>query len=414
MAIVISLVFNGCNRMVFEVDQIPELMAEAFPIDTVDNRHDWNLVRKRLINVVASVPGESRIEKVQILTGNPYQTAGTEILTEKNVRSGSYMSLYAEMPITLDLTSLWVAAISSSGKYYVTPYAGSGEVRFDGGNVISSGNLQKPTLQAFTYLFEEDFPLPGDFDFNDVVLRISKEHPASNIMKLHVTLVAVGADNMLGAAIRLPSIDYNDVESITIDEGKRFDEDYPVRRYYIDNNDIYSRGFDGSAVINLFDDAHWVINPETKNGRIMRIHYNTAKEEKENVSAKKPTQTRTYTIVVKEGKDLSNVTLESLDPFIIKNYNSANTEVHTFKYKYTQVLWMFYKGNVVDRDHMAWALLVPSSTFQYPVEGMPIGRYRNGENVGAYSRYGHSFGQWGRNMNTSQDWWLYPVSSLVY
>jgi hypothetical protein len=41
------------------------------------------------------------------------------------------------------------------------------------------------------------------------------------------------------------------------------------------------------------------------------------------------------------------------------------------------------------------------------VEGITLGMYRDGQISGAYSRYNHSFGQWGRNRNNSTDWWLY-------
>ena len=65
---------------------------------------------------------------------------------------------------------------------------------------------------------------------------------------------------------------------------------------------------------------------------------------------------------------------------------------------------------------MPWALLVPDANFHYPVEGITIGMYRNGLVSGAYSRYNHSFGQWGRNRNISTDWWLLEnaTSQLVF
>ena len=409
VATAILLAGSSCNRTILDAELMTEITQVEYPVDTIDGSHDWNLVKRQIVNVVARVPGDN-IVKVQVLSGNPYQTANTEILAEKLVQGGPYMTLYTEMPTTQ--TELWVAAISSSGKYYVLPYPGRGEVRFDGSGISSSGTLQRPIPQTFTYLFEETFPLTGDFDFNDVVLRISKEPISTNTLKLHVTLAAVGASKTVAAAIRLPDIDFDDVEDITIDGGRRFDEDYPSKRYFIDNKAIYTRGIDGTAVINLFDDAHWVLNPEVKNGRIMRLYYNTMGE-KENVAATVPTQTRTYTIVVKDGTDISQVALSTIDPFIIENNNSTNMEVHTYKYKLTQALWRYYYGAALV-NRMTWALLLPSGTFQYPVEGMVIGSHRDGEEVGAYSRYGHSFGQWGRNKNTAQDWWLYPASSLVY
>lgn len=403
---------GSCRKMDVDSGQMKEITLGEFPIDTVDSRHDWNLVQSMMVAVNADVPGEDLISKIQILTGNPYTTAGTEIMAEKYAQSGDRVRLTFEMPVTE--SSFWVAAVNRDGKYYVMPSNNRDEFSFTSSDISSSGNFRQPTLQAFTYLFEENFPLPGDFDFNDVVLRIAKESPSANILKLKVTLAAVGADKMLGAAIRLQGINYDDVESVTIDEGTRLDEDYPVNRYFI-TDDLLTKGRDGSAVINLFDDAHWVLNPTEKEGRIVRMYYNTTKYVKKDESATMPTQTRTYTIVAKNGKDIfSQVTLSNIDPFIIEAYNSLCMEVHTYKYKYTQALWQFHNGQTADDDHVAWALLIPSSTFHYPVEGIPIGRYRNGEIFGAYSRFNHSFGQWGRNKDTSKDWWEYPTSAQVY
>ncbi|MDE6011344.1 MAG: LruC domain-containing protein [Prevotella sp.] len=402
----------GCRKMEVDSELIKEITLGEFPIDTIDSRHDWNLVHQMMVGVKADVPGENYISKVQILTGNPYQ-GDTEVMAEKFAQSGDRVTLSFEMPITE--SNFWVAAVSRSGKYYVMPSNNRDEFSFVGSDVISNGLLRTPVPQIFTYLFEENFPLPGDFDFNDVVLRISKENPSANILKLKVRLDAVGADKKIAAAIRLQGIRYEDVESVTIDEGKRFDEDYPTNRYFIDKEAIFTRGNDGSAVINLFDDAHWSLNPLSKDGRIVRLHYNTTKYEKEDESATVDAQTRTYTIVAKDDKDvLSYVTLSNIDPFIMENYNSINMEVHTYKYKYTQVLWQFHTGQTADDDHVTWALLIPSSSFRYPVEGIPIGRYRNGEIFGAYNRYNHSFGQWGRNKDNSKDWWKYPTSVQVY
>lgn len=403
---------SGCRKMEVDTEQMKEITLGEFPIDTVDSRHDWNLVQQMMVAVRANVPDDERINKVQILTANPYQSDGAEIMAEKFAQTGDRVTLSFEMPATE--TDFWVAAVNRDGKYYVQPSNNKDEFNFAGSSIISSGTLHQPVPQAFTYLYEENFPLPGDFDFNDLVLRISKETPSANILKLHVTLAAVGADKQIAAAIRLQGINYDDVESVTIDEGTRFDETYPVNRYYIDNN-IWTKGLDGSAVINLFDDAHWVLNPTEEEGRIVRWYCNTTKYEKEDASVIVPTQTRTYTIVAKDGKDIfSYVALSNIDPFIIEVYNSLNMEVHTYQYKYTQTLWKFHSGQTGDDDHVAWGLLVPVSNFRYPVESLPIGRNRDGEIFGAYSRYNHSFGQWGRNKDTSRDWWKYPTEAQVY
>jgi hypothetical protein len=99
--------------------------------------------------------------------------------------------------------------------------------------------------------------------------------------------------------------------------------------------------------------------------------------------------------------------LAHIDPFIIVSNNGLCVEVHTYRYKYDEAIWHYTNGSGGMDDRVPWALLIPDATFHYPVEGITMGMYRDGQISGAYSRYNHSFGQWGRNRSASKDWWLY-------
>ena len=90
--------------------------------------------------------------------------------------------------------------------------------------------------------------------------------------------------------------------------------------------------------------------------------------------------------------------------------------MHTYDYKYQELLWDYYDNPDLYRDHYAWALLIPQSTFLYPFEDTPLCTYKKkyGLPLGAYNQYGHSFGEWVENHKRATDWWLYPTSSLVY
>ena len=222
-----------------------------------------------------------------------------------------------------------------------------------------------------------------------------------------MTLAAVGATKQVGAAIRLPYISYADVEKVTIDEGTRFDEDYTIDRYYIANDEVLSNGRDGSAVINLFDDAHWSMSAKVSMGQVKRMYYNTRKYDVLNESSIVPAVSRSYNVHLKNGYNAYFLSLADIDPFIIVSNNGFNVEVHTYQYKYDEALWDYTNGSSGEDDRVPWALLVPDADFHYPVEGIALGMYRNGLVSGAYSRYNHSFGQWGRNRNSSTDWWLF-------
>ena len=72
--------------------------------------------------------------------------------------------------------------------------------------------------QTFAYLFEEEYPAPGDYDYNDIVLRISMELSGKREVRFNVRLAAVGGEKQMGAAIRLAGYKYDEIESVkTVD-----------------------------------------------------------------------------------------------------------------------------------------------------------------------------------------------------
>jgi len=410
-AVALMAVINvGCRDMEGDQEQIRKMNLERFPIDTIDTKHDWNLVKVMATTILADV--DDNVARVQVLTANPYET-DAEILAETFATKGEKVSMIFEMPLTSK--DFYVAAVTRQGRYYVKKVTDAGTVQsFADGVVMSEGNFHTPIYQTFTFLFEEDFPLPGDFDFNDVVLRISRQVPSQNMLKLTVTLDAVGSNKKLAAAIRLGDVLYDQVAEVTIDEGLRFDEGLEGQRFFIDDKLLWKKGLTGEAVINLFDDAHWSLNPEQSDGIVSRPFLNTRKYEVNGESMTVEPQTRTYTIRFNEGVDASKILMSQIDPFIIEAYSSLSMEVHTYCYKFVESLWHYTSGNYNTDERMAWALMVPDAKFRYPAEGVTIGRYRNGEIFGAYSRYYHSFGEWGRNHEKAIDWWQYPTSAQVY
>ena len=399
-----AFALSSCRHAMMSDDQWREIVQTIYPVDSIDKSHTWNLLLDKALTIHVKI-ADPNITTVQVLNGNPYTTEDVEILAERPCETGKSVNPTFKIPNVAP--SLYAAAINSEGRYYVVPVEDASEVTIGGSKVINDGTLYQPIYQTFTYLFEEDYPYPGDFDFNDVVLRISQHVTNDSTLKITVTLAAVGATKQIGAAIRLPNIDYSYVKDVTIDEGTRFDEDYSISRYFISNDEICSRGRDGSAVINLFDDAHWSINAKESMGQVVRMYYNTRKYEVEDESATVPTTSRTYTVNLKSGVNAYYLSLSDIDPFIIAASNGLCVETHTYQYKYTEAIWHYTNGSGGEDDRVPWALLIPDATFHYPVEGITLGMYRDGQISGAYSRYNHSFGQWGRNSNSSKDWWLY-------
>ena len=74
-------------------------------------------------------------------------------------------------------------------------------------------------FQYFAFCYEQEFPEPGDFDYNDVVMHIALERANAREMYFHVRLAAVGANKQLAGCLRMPDIDYNDIETVyTVDD----------------------------------------------------------------------------------------------------------------------------------------------------------------------------------------------------
>ena len=398
------LLLSSCRHMEMSNEQWRQIIQANYPIDSIDSYHTWDLLQDKALTIRVKIADQD-IQKVQILNGNPYISEGVEVLAERPCKTGQVVRPTFKVPNVMP--TLYVAAVNGEGRYYVVPVDNAVDVTIGGSRVINDGELHQPIYQTFTYLFEEDYPFPGDFDFNDVVLRISQHAVNDSTLAVQVTLAAVGSAQQIGAAIRLPHINRDDVRDVTIEEGSRFDENYATSRYFISDDEVVSSGLDGSAVINLFEDAHWSLKPEESMGQVVRLRYNTLKYEIEDEAAVVPTVTRTYDLHLKSSINAYYLSLADIDPFIIVANNGMCVEVHTYMHKYDEAFWHYTTGSGGMDDRVPWALMIPDATFHYPVEGITLGMYRDGEISGAYSRRNHSFGQWGRNRNSSKDWWLY-------
>ncbi|MBP5340142.1 MAG: LruC domain-containing protein [Prevotella sp.] len=401
---------SSCNKDMFAEDAYENLVKNANPIDSLDAGHQWNLLQSKVAVVIPNVPGLDDVAQVQVLNGNPYDgSASAEVMGLHTAKAGERTAVAYRFGKSQP--QLYAAVVTSAGKYYVKAFTtGDGDVSFDRGNVISQGVFHKPKSQTYTYIYETSFPLPDDFDFNDVVLRLSMETPSDTLLRLKVTLVAVGTLEQMAAAVRLPGVKSDQVKSVTIEEGNEFDDGFTFQRAMLPSEETLMSSRSDEAVIRLFEDAHWSMSPRTEEmGGVRRRYYNTEISSRQGYSAKTSAKMRTYDIVFKDGFKATNLELADMDPFVVHGYNGGMFEVHIHRYKLAEVIWGYTSGDPnAYNDHMAWALLIPDDSFKYPIEGTPLGTYRNGLLAGAYSLYRHSFGEWGRNQYVATDWWLHP------
>ena len=401
----------SCDKNVFNLEDYEEIMKQESPVGDIDSTQTWQMAQRHTVDVTVNAAG---VSAQQLLILAPTQSANSyEVLTQLYVSNGQRVSASFSAPI---IVKQLYAAVYDGRTYTLQPFA-AGQSAVDFSEV--SPELSERTLslsqQGYTYCFEDGMPVPGDYDYNDLVLRVVKERTGERELKLNVTLAAVGSTTPMGAAIRLAGVQFSDVESVTTDGSRyQFVGDYPMSPVYLENSvDTLQESKSGEAVIALFEDAHWALdgrNLDVSNGYFVRFTYNTLRVN--NATAKQRTpRVVTYTLTFKSAEVLDSLVMDDIDPFVMKDYNGGIWEVHIPVYASAQVLWNY---NLPEVTIMPWAVAVPSSVFRYSLEGKCLGAYKDNAISGAYMVIGHSFGQWAANQENSQDWYLYPSNGQVY
>ena len=415
LAAAMLLGVTSCKKDLFDKEIYNEAVDDQFRVDNIDKNHDWCLTKND--TVLVKTP-ESAIYSVQLLTDNPPYSSRPEIAAE-GVCYGNQARLAYTLPVQSEY--LFIAALDSNGKYLgmkMVPY-GTKETELKIDELSDLGNsYTKIVYQTFTYIYDSSFPMPDDFDYNDMVLRISKKTPnlANSVqVDLTVTMEACGADQIYAAAIQLVGISYDDVSKVEVVEGEPMDKDYPNNlRDFIRSDETLLRGIHGEAVINLFDCAQWVFNKNfNEMGEIPIIRYNTTREESENYSAKADPVTTTYRITFKDRDKARSMTFNTIDPFIIHRYtnNYGLWEVHTYAHKFDSTL-IQVNSSAYD-NHISWSVIVPKADFRYPLEGISLCNFNSSlnETFGPYE----GFAGWMKDHTSNRNWYLHlDRPQLVY
>lgn len=418
ITIVSGVLFSACKHDMFDPDAYQEILTEASPFSDVDPRHTWNLTESHATLVMANVADAMEVSLVRILSDNPFVADDAEILAEAACSKDQSTTLFYYAPACQQ--ALYAALITVDGRWLLKKFdASQREVSF-AADVLHPSGEAKAVYQTYTYCYEDNYPEPGDNDFNDIVLRVQKL-PAvgDNEIRLRVTLAAVGTLRPVAAAICLTGYDYDDVESVSTVEGRVFDPDYSLSRYFIETSDLLLRGINGQAVLNLFEDAHYVMYPTVNTSSdgssgVVRRYYNTSQTVDGVTSKQSAPRSLTYVIKLRNPRLLQNFTLEDIDPFIMKDFNSGKWEIHTFAHKADQVLHDLGVNSTATSSIMVWALKIPYAAFRYPQEETSIGYFKDGILTGAYMTLDHSFGQWVTDRTSSLDWFHYPSVGMVY
>lgn len=225
---------------------------------------------------------------------------------------------------------------------------------------------------SYTFLMEDNWPVYGDYDMNDLVMDIKLSYKLEDndyVSELGIiaTLRAVGATKNIGAAIQLDKVKRTDIQQVEDDNSyqRELDGNIFVCSNGTENNQEY-------AVIPFFDNAHKALGLTTERKTI-----NTRLEKDYEANEK------TFKVLIKFNKNIQteDINVNNLNFFIVTDgKKQARKEVHLKGFEPTQRASRKLLGSNCDdynvapylsKDNLIWGLMVPSNKntqFQYPAE----------------------------------------------
>lgn len=222
---------------------------------------------------------------------------------------------------------------------------------------------------TYTFAYEDQWPLYGDYDMNDLVVRISdmelekkKESDYKYIEKLEFEceIMAVGATKNISLALQLPGISPSDIDKIEFDDenDKLNPAQLGIGKF---NQNGYLEQGQSMAVIPLFYSAHQVLGGPNVINQI-----NTIKKGHQATSKK-------FEVKIKfQSRKVSSFTLkDNFDLFIITDgqVGQGRKEIHLKGYAPTNLASTVYYNNNNDRsldkqsyytsdENLCWGFLI--------------------------------------------------------
>ena len=410
----------SCKKDVYDDDKYDSLVKISSPVDSVDPKQTWELTQDHIYVVEANINVGAK--SFLLLLDNPLTALNAEVVAQGAIEDGGRVMTAATVP-TRSL-ELYAALVDANGLYTVVSFSiGTTVVDFSNVKTTNKQKALKAQLvqQKLVYGFEEEMPEPGDYDYNDVVLRLSREVVDSRHLKIDVELAAVGGSKQLAAGLRLVGYQAEDIDSVTIESGNSFDmggyyHDVPLEKTaspLFQSSSLLQAGRNGEALLYLFEDAHWAMgeNLNVVNQIFQRKKYNVSKSYSNDMMIL-PTRTETYHVYFKKGQNIAGFTPGMFDPFVLSPYMGFVWELHCYRDRDAQVTREYSLST--KSKNLPWALMIPYASFRYPLEGVNIGFYKNGALFGAYMNLGCSFGEWAVDRTKCLDWYTSPTFNQVF
>lgn len=400
-------VFIGAEETLLSVDEYTLASGTRFDLDShaifeVTGSISFNST-KSYINGIGSKTALARLEKIIFNGWNNLDIEGNLELENSN-----FSNLSSGTAFSLKAPALWVQKGESSVTIEATECN-------NGGNPVG-GSGQPPVNPSFpiiwngidvTYMFEDNWPLLGDYDMNDVVLNVKPSYTIEqgnrvSQLDLAVTLQAVGGIKKLALGMQLDGVAPASVKGVGVTTN-------PGRTNTVFGS-ILANGLESGqslAVIPIFDDVHMAFGVDA--GTMVNTTAGDQSVTREPLKV-------TVTIQFNTPVNFEDVAIDRLNPFIVNGgYSSRRYEVHMAGFVPTDKANREILGKVGDDNssveerryyvsdkNMIWGLAVPGSC-PYPKEFTSIRK--------AYpdlEKWAVSAGE------EAKDWYTRPDLNFVY
>lgn len=344
--------------------------------------------------------------------------ANTALLRMEEIHFNGWQSVSIQGNIELE-NSNYSSSQGSNGYKLESPahwvQKGKSAVRIEstdcneGGNSVSEPSTP-PSNPVFpiiwngtdvTYMFEDNWPMLGDYDMNDVVFNMKPEYTidAGNKvtqLKLEVTLRAVGGVKRLAIGMQIDGMARNVVSSVSRSSQAGRDNSVFIASNGLETGQDY-------VVIPIFDDVHKALGipAGTMVNTTVGGSFGTV-----------PPAVVTFTLTFNSPVDKETVSIDKLNPFIVNGgYNNSRHEVHLPGFVPTDKVDVrrFGAGDddsnnkyYISKGNLIWALAIPGTT-RYPKEYTSIRK--------AYPQ----IESWATTSGQSdKDWYMHPVQTFIY
>ena len=243
---------------------------------------------------------------------------------------------------------------------------------------------------VYTFAMEDNYPKMGDYDMNDMVIRLNKrifQKTDDNLItkvEFDFDLVALGATRKLGLALQLDEVNISDIASVNI-EGSNFGTGFFDITNGLENGQQM-------PVIPMFDYGHAMFGVDQK------TMVNTSKGSKKYDEKK-----ILLTVEFSNPVNPEAIDIDKLNLFVAQNDGlyDMRTEIHLPGHAHSSKSAVT-KETEDALDGYMWALLIPGE-FRHPVEVRKI--------TDAYPQ----FENWVlSNKQQNTDWYSHPVEQFVY